>query len=415
MIYFKDRLRPAYFYYPSSFKLHIRSYILSSTTNLSHIQRIRQEMPAATSRIYLNNGTFGPMPTGVVQAMQERLQYELRNGRLGTEAFEKMRVVYGEARTRAAHLLNADVEEIALTDNTGEGMNVVSHGINWQEGDEVITTNHEHISALAPLYQLRDRYGIVIRVADLGPLADQPVVEAIEQLITPRTRMIVLSHVTWTTGVVLDVATVTRLGHERGIPVLIDGAQSAGDIAIDVKALDADFYAIPMQKWLCGPDGTGALYVNRASLHYIAPTYVGYWSVKHEPGIEWELADYAQRFEVGGRQTAALAGQATVLTWMDEVVGYGWMFERIKTLSAYAYNTLKKIPTIEMLTPQAGMSGLISFRLGDLDVTEVVQKLHDAHNIYIRNIPSNNSLRVSTGFYNTEEEIDTLVQALKEM
>lgn len=388
---------------------------MSSITNFSHIQRIRQEMPAATSRIYLNNGTFGPMPVGVVAAMQERLQYELRNGRLGTEAFEMMRSVYGEARARVAHLLNADVEEIALTDNTGEGMNVVSHGLNWHEGDEVITTNHEHISALAPLYQLRDRYGIVICVADLGPLADHPVVGAIEQLITPRTRMIVLSHITWTTGVVLDVTTVTRLGHERGIPVLIDGAQSAGDIAIDVKALGVDFYAIPMQKWLCGPDGTGALYVNRESLRYIAPTYVGYWSVKHEPGIEWELADYAQRFEVGGRQTAALAGQATVLTWMDEVVGYEWMFERIKTLSAYTYNALKKIPTIEMLTPQAGMSGLISFRLGDLDVTEVVQKLHDAHNIYIRNIPSNNSLRVSTGFYNTEEEIDTLAQALKEM
>ncbi len=388
---------------------------MSSMTNLSHIQRIRQDMPAATSRIYLNNGTFGPMPVGIVEAMQERLQYELRNGRLGAEAFEKMHVVYDEARTRVAHLLHADVEEIALTDNTGEGMNVVSHGINWHEGDEVITTNHEHISALAPLYQLRDRYGIVIRIADIGPLADRPVLEAIEQLVTPRTRLIVLSHVTWTTGVILDVAAVTRFGRKRNIPVLIDGAQSAGDIAIDVKALDVDFYAIPMQKWLCGPDGTGALYVNRTSLHHIAPTYVGYWSVKHEPGIEWELADYAQRFEVGGRQTAALAGQATVLTWMKEVVGYEWMFERIKTLSAYTYNALLNVPKIEMLTPQAGMSGLISFRLGNLDVAEVVQNLYNTHNIYIRNIPSNKSLRVSTGFYNTEEEIDTLVQALKEM
>ncbi len=386
-----------------------------TNTNLSHIQRVRQDMPAATSRIYLNNGTFGPMPIGVVEAMHERLQYELQNGRLGAEAFEKMRTVYDEARAQVAHLLNADVEEIALTDNTGEGMNVVSHGLNWHEGDEVITTNHEHISALAPLYQLRDRYGIGIRIADLGHLAERPVLEAIEQLVTPRTRLIVLSHVTWTNGVVLDVAAVTRFGRQRNIPVLIDGAQSAGDIALDMKALDADFYAIPMQKWLCGPDGTGALYVNRASLHHIAPTYVGYWSIKHEPGIEWELADYAQRFEVGGRQTAALAGQATVLTWMNEVVGYEWMFERIQTLSAYAHKALLNVPGLEMLTPQAGMSGLISFRLGNLDVTEVVQKLHDAHNIYIRNIPSNNSLRVSTGFYNTEEEIDTLVQALKEM
>jgi L-cysteine/cystine lyase len=294
-------------------------------------------------------------------------------------------------------------------------MNIMSFGINWHEGDEVVTTNHEHISALAPLYQLRDRYGIIIRVADLGPKADRSALEAIEPLVTAHTRMIVLSHVTWTTGAVLDVAEVTRFGRERGIPVGIDGAQSAGDIPIDVKALDVDFYAIPMQKWLCGPDGTGALYVNRKSLHYITPTYVGYWSVKHEEGVEWQLEDFAQRFELGGRQTAALAGQESVLAWMEESIGYEWLFERIKTLSAYTYNALKAIPKLEMLTPHVGTSGLIGFTLGELDVTEVVQKLHDEHNIYIRNIPSTNSLRVSTGFYNTEEEIDTLVQALAKM
>ena len=386
---------------------------MTTVANHSHIQHMRQAMPAATSRIYLNNGTFGPMPTGVVEEMQARLQYELQHGRLGTAAFEMMKSIYGEARSHVAHLLNADVQEIALTDNTGEGMNIVSYGLNWRAGDEVVTTNHEHISALAPLYQLRDRYGIVLRVADLGPNAEQPVLAAIQALITARTRMIVLSHVTWTNGVVLDVAAVTRLGREHGIPVLVDGAQSAGDIPIDVKALDVDFYAIPMQKWLCGPDGTGALYVNRDAQHYITSTYVGYWSIKHEEGVEWALEEYAQRFELGGRQTAALAGQAKVLAWMKEEVGYTWLFERIKTLSAYAHNELKRIPKLEMLTPQAGTSGLIGFRLDGFDVAEVVQRLHDTHNIYIRNIPSTSSLRVSTGFYNTEAEIDTLIQALR--
>jgi len=391
---------------------------LSSVThnsNLTHLQRIRQEMPAATSRIYLNTGTFGPMPTCAVQAMQERLQYEWQNGRLGMEAFEILRTIYGEARSRVAHLLNADVQEIALTDNTGEGMNIVSYGINWREGDEVITTNHEHISALAPLYQIRDRFGVVVHVADLGPMADRPVLEAIHELITPRTRMIVLSHVAWTTGAVLDIRSVARMGRERGIPVLIDGAQSAGNIPIDVKALEVDFYAIPMQKWLCGPDGTGALYVNRESQHYITSTYVGYWSVKHEEGIEWALEDNAQRFELGGRQTAALAGQAAVLKWMEEFVDYEWLFERISSLNKYTYGALKRIPGLEMLTPRSGASGITTFRLDGRDVEGVVKDLHDKHNIYIRNIPSNKTLRVSGGFYTTEEEIDMLVQALSAM
>jgi len=372
-------------------------------------------MPATTAHLYLNTGTFGPLPNCVSQTMQERIQFELQNGRLGAAAFEAMGKIYDNARSSSARLLNASVDEIALTDNTGEGLNIISHGFKWHEGDEVITTNHEHISLLAPLFQLRDRYGIVIRFADIGPTAERPVLKAIADLVTPRTRLISISHVTWTTGAVLNVSEVAYMGREWGIPVLIDGAQSAGAIPVDVKALGVDFYAIPMQKWLCGPDGTGALYVRREALNYVSPTYVGYWSVKHEEGIEWELLESAQRFELGGRQTAALAGQAAVLNWLEETVGYKWLFERIASLSRYTYDALKALPGLTLLTPRPGESGLVAFKLGDRDVNEVINYLHDKHNIYIRSIPTTNSLRVSTGFYNTEEEIDKLVEALLEL
>jgi len=370
-------------------------------------------MPATTAHIYLNTGTFGPLPTCVTQSMQERLQAEWQEGRLGVAAFESIANIYNDARAKVAHLLNADASEIALTDNTGEGLNIISYGFNWHEGDEIITTNHEHFSALAPLYQIRDRYGVTMHTADLGPVAERPVLEAITGLVTPRTRLIVLSHVTWTTGAVLDVSAVGRMGRERGIPVLIDGAQSAGAIPVDVKALGIDFYAIPMQKWLCGPDGTGALYVRQGAFDYVAPTYVGYWSVKHEEGKDWELADTAQRFEIGGRQTAALAGQCAVLRWLEETVGHQWLFERISSLSSYAYHALKAIPGVTMLTSQPGASGLVSFVPEGQDVKETVDQLRDKHNIYIRDIPSTKALRVSTSFYNREEEIATLVQALR--
>jgi L-cysteine/cystine lyase len=384
-------------------------------SDLTHLQLIRQEMPATTSHIYLNTGTFGPLPTCVTQAMQERIQGEWREGRLGAKSFEGILTTYSDGRNAVARLLHADVNEIALTDNTGEGMNIISYGFNWQAGDEVITTNHEHISALAPLYQLRDRYGVVIRMADLGPQADRPVLEAISPLITERTRLISISHVTWSTGTLLDIHSVAQLAHAHKIPVLIDGAQSAGAVPIDVKALEVDFYAIPMQKWLCGPDGTGALYVSQAALDYIAPTYVGYWSVKHEEGVEWELNESAQRFELGGRQTAAIAGQAAILKWLEEFVGYDWLFQRIATLSAYAYQALQTVPGLTLLTPKAGESGLISFTLEGKDDGKVVQQLHDQHGIHIRNIPSTKALRISTGFYNTEEDIDTLVHALRSL
>src|SRR5437764_298245 len=372
-------------------------------------------MPATTSCMYLNTGTSGPLPTCVLQAMQQYLQDQWQNGRLGTAAFEAMTAIYNDARKSVARLLHADVQEIALTDNTGEGLNIISYGFHWHKGDEVITTNHEHISLLAPLYQIRDRYGIIIRKADLGPSADRPILQAIADLVTPRTRLISLSHITWMTGAVLDIREVARMGRELGIPVLIDGAQSAGAIPIDVKALGVDFYAIPMQKWLCGPDGTGALYVRKDALSYISPTYVGPWSTKHEEGMEWELLENAQRFEAGGRQTAAISGQVAVLKWLEEIVGYQWLFERIKSLSIYAYIALQAVPGLTMLTPRPGESGLVAFKLEGHDDTEVVTYLRDKYNIYIRNIPTTKSLRISTGFYNTEEEIDKIVAALYDM
>lgn len=383
--------------------------------DFTHLQRIRQEMPATTTNLFLNAGSFGPLPICVLQAMQEQMQEEWQTGRLGAAAFEAMRIIYDNSRSRVARLLNADLDEIALTDNTGEGLNIISNGIQWHEGDEVITTNHEHMSLLAPLYQLRDRYGIVIRFADIGPTAERPVLKAIADLVTPRTRLISISHVTWTTGAVLNISEVGYMGREWDIPVLIDGAQSAGAIPVDVKALGIDFYAMPMQKWLCGPDGTGALYVRKDALSYVSPTSVGPWSIKHEEGLEWELLESAQRFEAGGRQTAAIAGQAAVLKWLEETVGHRWLFERIGSLSAYAYKALNVVPGLTILTPRQGESGLVSFKLEGRDDTEVVTYLRDKHNIYIRNIPSTNSLRISTGFYNTEEEIDKLVTALKEM
>lgn len=384
-------------------------------SDATHLQQVRQEMPTTLKQIYLNTGTFGPLPTSVVQAMRDRIQAEWDNGRLGAQAFRDLADIYDQARKGIARLLNADLSEIALTESTGEGMNMISYGFNWHAGDEVITTNHEHISALLPLYQIRDRFGIIVQVVDLGPCADHPLLEAIRALITRRTRLISLSHVTWTTGACLDVRSVAQLAHEYGIPVLIDGAQSAGAIPIDIRALDVDFYALPMQKWLCGPDGTGALYIKRESQRYITPTFVGYWSVKDEESAEWELSETAQCFESGGRQTAALAGQGAALDWLEYVVGYSWLFERIKSLNTYAYSQLQHVPGLTLLTPKPGASGLLAFTLEGHNEGEIVSQLQKQYTIQLRTISNTKALRLSTGFYNTEEEIDILVQALTEL
>jgi len=197
--------------------------------------------------------------------------------------------------------------------------------------------------------------------------------------------------------------------------VLVDGAQSAGAIPINVQELLVDFYAIPMQKWLCGPDGTGALYVRNDSIHYLQSTYVGYWSMKHEEDSEWALDDSARRFEVGGRQTAALLGQCAVLNWLEHVVGYDWLFQRISALNSYTYHALQTIDGLTVLTRTPGASGILTFTLQGRDEGEVVKQLREDYHIYIRSIPESRALRVSTGFYNSEEDIDQLVSALRSL
>ncbi len=384
-------------------------------SDLTHLERLRQDLPATRSTIYLNTGTFGPLPVGAIEAMQEQLTSELQNGRLGAAAFEKIGAIYQSARQRVARLLHADEDEIALTDNTGEGLNIICFGLNWQPGDEIITTNHEHFSLLAPLYQLRQRYGVVVRVADLGPDAGRPALEAINSLVSERTRLLALSHVSWSTGARLHISEVGAWGRERGIPVLIDGAQSAGAIPLDMHELGVDFYAMPGQKWLCGPDGTGALYARKEALPLVDSTYVGYWSAADAHGEEWQLQPNARRFEVGGRQTAAIAGQAAALAWLEEHVGHEWMYTRIADLHTYAYQALQSVPGLAVLTPVPGDSGLLTFTLPGQNPDDVVVRLRTQYRIAIRTIPEMQALRVSTGFYNTQEEIDTLVRALSEI
>lgn len=381
-------------------------------SELAHIERIRQELPATAAYTYLNTGTFGPLPTCATQIMQQRIQQDLQEGRLGAIFYEAMHTTYESARQAVARLVHVDTEEIALTDNTTEGLNVIFYGLNWSAGDEIITSNHEHIGLLAPLYQLRDRYGVVIKIADLGAHAERPTSEAIADLITSRTRLIALSHVTYTTGARLDISAISALGHAHDIPVLIDGAQSVGATPLDMHALGIDFYAMPGQKWLCGPDGTGALYVRQQSLHYVTSTYVGYFSAEDMHEETWKLLTNARRFEVGGRQTAAIAAQAATLDWLEQTVGHKWLFERIAHLHTYAYQALQTVPGLTMLTPRSGVSGLLTFTLSEQNAEEVANALRAQHHIDVRTILPMNAIRVSTGFYNTEKEIDTLIRVL---
>lgn len=376
------------------------------------VQDIRAEIPSTTTRIYLNTGTFGPLPQRSVQTVQERYNRELYEGRLAPTFLER-EDIYHEARKRIAELLNAECEEIALTNSTSEGLNIICYGLNWQAGDEVIVTDHEHNSALAPLYRIKQRYGITIRCAELGLYGERSAAEMIQPLISPSTRLIVISHISFKTGSLLDIQAVATLAHRSGITMLVDGAQAAGAIPLDMKQLDVDFYTIPMQKWLCGPDGGGALYA-RKSAQQVQPSYSRFFSIKDQL-VAWTHVESAQRFEWGGRQTAAVAGQVASLRWLAEDVGFPWIYQRIAQLNAYAFEALQTLPDVSLLTSVPRTSGILSFQFRDANPDTMIERLRVDHNIHMRSIKDRQALRICTGFYNTKEEIDRLVQVLRTM
>jgi L-cysteine/cystine lyase len=275
----------------------------------------------------------------------------------------------------------------------------------------------EHPGVALPLYQLHRRLGVRVDFADIGSGATDQTLTAIAKAIERRCDLLVLSHVTYSTGALLPVADIVELAHRRDVPVLVDGAQAVGAIPVDVRTLGADYYAFPGQKWLCGPEGTGALFVRRDRLGELSPAFVGFRSIDHrryQPNDPDSLtfAPGAARYEVGSVYRPGIVGLRATAEWHAQHSNS--IFERTNTLARYCRRNVSRLPGTDMLTPLCNMAGLVAFRLEGVDPERCVEALAH-HNITIRHIPDNGSLRISCGFFNTEADIDTALGALAEV
>jgi L-cysteine/cystine lyase len=211
---------------------------------------------------------------------------------------------------------------------------------------------------------------------------------------------------------------LVALGHQHKVLSLVDAAQSIGAIELDLPASGVDFYAMPGQKWLCGPEGTGALYVRPDRLSQLNMTFTGFFSMKDFES--WDFtgnfmpAPGAKRFEVGTVYRPGIEAMSANLAWLAEDVGWTWIFERIEHLHHYARQALSQLKGVNFITPPGPNAGLLSFTLGNYDPMRVMTKLLE-DDIVIRFLGHPYCLRVSTGFYNTETDIDRLVTALQEI
>jgi L-cysteine/cystine lyase len=381
-----------------------------SVDQASKVEEIRAEMPYARKNVFLNAGSFGPVPQRTMTAIQDYMNLEFEEGR----SFQREAETKTIAREAAASAFRIPVSNVALTRHTTDGMNIGIMGLNWEQGDELIITDTEHPGGQYPAYVVARRYGVQLRRVNLGD-GTGDVLGDIEAAITSKTRMIVTSHLTWNTGTVLPVKEIQEIANKHNLLLVCDAAQSAGSVPANLGELGIDVYATPGQKWLCGPEGTGATFVSDRAIERLFQTVVGgssmqYGSTEHVGGYVLPQSG-ANRFEVAGVNQPAIVGYTSSVSWIDQDLDLDWVHSRIAELGQYAWDKLSSVDGVHVLTPKDKMAGLISFTVEGVEPPALVERLAQ-DNVIIRNIGYPVCSRMSTSFYNTEEDVEKAVAAI---
>ena len=355
-------------------------------------EEARAQFPVLDRYAYLNAGTFGPMSHAVADAIAAEQRRALEEGRINRGTFIPYLEDRARVRERFAQVLGVRVEQIAITTSTSEGCNVVLNGLGLGAGDEIVTTDAGHFGVVGPL-------AVSPATVRIARVRDRPAADAYETILAEvgsRTKLIALSHVLWITGHRLPWR---ELREATGVPVLVDGAQSVG--AIPVDATDADFYTVSAQKWLCGPDMTGALAVREPnSLRLTQPSYLSQREYDLA-NVTFEPLEGADRFDTHFTPLASTAGLLAAFGLHPE-----WRFERAAGATARCQELLAE--RVEVVT-EPGHSNLISFRADDPEAT--VARLAEA-GVIVRDLPGTGLVRVSCGWWTSDEDIDRLVVAL---
>ncbi len=355
----------------------------------------RSRFPVLERFAYLNAGTFGPLARSVLAAMSDLRAWEAVHGRGGRSYFDAMRERRERVRVLVAAQLGVPPENVALTESTTRGVHIVVTGLGLGPGDDVVTTDSEHFGLIGPLAAS----GAALRIARVHGIPGAELVDRIRAEVTPRTRLIALSAVSWIDGTILPWREVRR---ETGVPVLVDGAQSVG--ALDVDASAADYYTVSAQKWLCGPDATGALYV--ADPEALPPRLVsnaGAGSTDLAAGT-WEPEAGARRHDQPYTPASSLAGLEEALTGLP-----AGRFDRAADLTRLCRALLREHG--HDVVGEDGQGTLVAFRMPG-DPAAAAAALYE-RGVVLRELPGTGLLRASVGWWNDEGDIDRLLAGLR--
>jgi L-cysteine/cystine lyase len=371
------------------------------------VAALRAQFPVLERVAYLNAGSVGPLAQAAADAAAADLRLQLDRGRGGKAHFEHAQALADRLRARVARLLGCDPWEVALTGATTDGVNAVLSGLDLEPGDEIVTSDEEHPGLLAPLARAREHRGVEIRIVPFDAIADS---------VGTRTRLIACSHVSWVSGRIVDVEALAA----ASAPVLLDGAQGLGAVPVGVRELGCEYYAASGQKWLCGPVGSGYLYVRENAIDGVRPAWPGYGTLADTARpLESAPAAGAARFDTGFAPSHRSAWSLAALDVL-ETAGIAPLQERAVGLAERLATTLEDAGLVVAgrdasggATPTAdrrpSCSPLVSWEA--VDPPAEAARLLDA-GLLVRDLPGTPYVRASVGGWTTEEELERLVAAV---
>lgn len=352
---------------------------------------LRAEFPVLENYAYLNAGTDGPLPAAAVRAAAQELEREAAAGRTFAH-FERRSELNGQLRSAYATALGANEADVALTTCTSEGIALTVGGLALGHDDEILTSDEEHPGLLGALSAERELRGVTIREVPLPQIAEA---------VGPRTRLVACSHVGWMSGL---LAPADLAGLQ--VPVLLDGAQGVGAVEVDVVALGCDAYAGAGQKWLCGPDGLGMLYVSQSLRERLEVPRRGYANLADpDGGLDARLHQDARRFDTMSLSAEAVACALSAIEILESV-RWSVVHERSRSLAGKLAEQLTELG--RELAPRSDTT-LVSFFSED----PLAERARLAeHGCILRNIPGRPWLRASVGAWNDEGDLQRLLLAL---
>jgi len=383
---------------------------------------LRDLMPALANKVYFNYGGQGPLPTPSLEAIQASWRTIQELGPFAGSVWPYVGGTVSSLRRRLASWCGVPPERLAFTENVTSGCVLPLWGLPWQAGDELLLSDAEHPGVVAACRELAQRQGLdlasfaVAEARASSEAAQALVLEALERSLTPRTRLVVLSHLLWNTGQLMPIAAVAeRLAVHPNRPwLLVDGAQSLGSVPVAEAAAAADIYACTGHKWCCGPEGLGVVALSERLLEQARPTLIGWRTLADESAGEADFHRDGRRFEVATSCTPLFAGLDTSLALLEAEGSDEQRLALIRQRSAELWEGLQSSSGIQTLLTEPPPAGLVSFRLDGLEPASVVAQLGE-RGIWLRNLPDPDCLRACTHITTSPADLNTLLQALQEV